>query len=74
VRAHRRLQAFRQRLDPGQQPGLSRGGGQLIVARARLGQAEVGVDGGVEDMRVLQAAADEAAYVVGFVGGEVAAV
>ena len=71
ARPYRRLEALGERLDPGQQPGSRGGPGQLVVAGARPGQAEVVGDRRVEDVRVLRAAADEPAHVVGGVGGEV---
>ena len=71
VYAHGRAEALGERLDPRQQPGPRRGVRQLLVARARPGEPEVVRDRRVEDMRVLRAAADHAAHVVGGVAREV---
>jgi len=73
VHAHGGLEALGERLYPGQQPGPCRGVRQLFVARARPGEPEVVRDRRVEDVRVLRAAADHAAHVVGGVARQIVA-
>ena len=69
----RGIPAPRERLDPGQQPRLPGGLGQFAVGGGRARQPEVLPDAGIEDMRVLRAAADQRAHVVGPVGAQVVA-
>src|SRR5690349_12387681 len=51
--------------DPGQQPGTGRGVLELPVGGAGPGQGQVVADGGVEQVRVLRAPADDRPHVVG---------
>ena len=69
----RGIPAVRKRFDPVQQPRLPGRVGQFAVGGGRAGQPEVLPDAGIEDMRVLGAAADHRAHVVGPVGAQVLA-
>src|SRR6266542_2732990 len=74
VRADAGIPALRQGTDPWQQPGASGRRGQLVVGCAGPGHAEIVTDGGIEDVRILGAAADQAAHLIGGIAGQAGAV
>ncbi len=74
VRADPGVPPLRQGPDPGQQSGPAGRGGQLAVGGAGPGQGEVAADRGIEDVRILRAAADHGADLIGAVAAQVDAV
>ena len=68
------IPALGEGLDPGQQPGAGRGRLELVVGGAGAGQPQVVADGGIEQVRVLRASADDGPDIVVGVAGQIMAV